>query len=396
MGYVYKITNTVNQKSYIGISIHEPEKRRIRDHLTGHGSRIIANAVKKYGRDAFTYEILEDNVFPALLPDLEVAYIAKFETVAPLGYNLTTGGEIGKTPSEETRRKMSEGLKGKNNPNYGKPCSEETRQKISETHKANPNRAFLGKNHSLETRRNLSEMNKGKKLSPETKHKLSEAGKGKSRNPHKSDVHTYYLHLPPDLPPIEKTRLVREKFLGTVANTTLYKWLAEWNGSSKPKYDPTYTASRTLFLSLPKTMSISEKRRILFDEFPNTQKDTMRHRIRKWSNTITPNRHPEYDDVYQFYFSLPQSMKLKEKRHQLCENYPHIRKSTICEWTRKWGDIDFPKQAGHIYKSDARKFYLALREKRNLKQARKSLYNEFPKVDRCTIRRWTAKWQSEI
>ena len=98
MGYVYKITNTVNQKSYIGISIHEPEKRRIRDHLTGHGSRIIANAVKKYGRDAFTYEILEDNVFPALLPDLEVAYIAKFKTVAPLGYNLTTGGEIGKTP----------------------------------------------------------------------------------------------------------------------------------------------------------------------------------------------------------------------------------------------------------------------------------------------------------
>ena len=30
MGFVYKITNTVNGKAYIGISIHEPEKRRIR------------------------------------------------------------------------------------------------------------------------------------------------------------------------------------------------------------------------------------------------------------------------------------------------------------------------------------------------------------------------------
>ncbi|MCG8626806.1 MAG: hypothetical protein MJE68_32990, partial [Proteobacteria bacterium] len=255
---------------------------------------------------------------------------------------------------------------------------------------------FLGKNHSLETRRKLSEMNKGKKLTLETRRKLSEVNKGRNTNPHKSDVHTYYLALPANLTPTEKTRLVREKFLGIVANTTLYKWLAEWNGSSKPKYDPTYTASRTLFFSLPKTMSISEKRKVLYDKFPNTNKETIRHRIRKWSNTITPNRHPEYDDVYQFYFSLPQSMELKEKRHQLCDNYPHIRRSTICEWTRKWSDIDFPKQAGHIYKSDARTFYLALPEKRNLKQARKSLYNEFPTVDRCTIRRWIAKWQSEI
>ena len=93
MGYVYKITNTVNSKSYIGISVHEPEKRRIKAHLSGHGNRILARAVKKYGRDAFTYEILEANVFDEFLPDLEVAYIANYNTVAPHGYNLTYGGE---------------------------------------------------------------------------------------------------------------------------------------------------------------------------------------------------------------------------------------------------------------------------------------------------------------
>ncbi|MYA71127.1 hypothetical protein F4009_05950 [Candidatus Poribacteria bacterium] len=39
MGYIYKITNTINNKSYIGISIHEPEKGRIKDHLSARGNQ---------------------------------------------------------------------------------------------------------------------------------------------------------------------------------------------------------------------------------------------------------------------------------------------------------------------------------------------------------------------
>ena len=42
MGSIYKITNTVNGKAYIGQTIHDAEKTRIRDHLngTGNGSRL--------------------------------------------------------------------------------------------------------------------------------------------------------------------------------------------------------------------------------------------------------------------------------------------------------------------------------------------------------------------
>ena len=183
MGYVYMITNTVNQKSYIGISIYEPEKGRIKEHLSGRGNRVLANAVKKYGKDAFTYEVLEANVFDEFLPDLEIAYIAKINTVAPHGYNLTSGGEKSKKFSEDTRRKMSQARKGKkssvetirkmsgeNNPNFGKPRSAKTRRKISEAQK--------GKIISAETRRKLSEVNKGKKLSEEHRRKIS--GKPKS------------------------------------------------------------------------------------------------------------------------------------------------------------------------------------------------------------------------
>ena len=150
MGYVYKITNTVNGKSYIGISIYEPESNRIRKHLTGHGSRVLANAVKKYGRDAFTYEILEENVFTELLPDLEVAYIAKFSTIAPKGYNLTLGGDgiIGLKHTEESREKMSRAHLGKTlsqdhrekigAANRGKIYSQETREKISNALRSRP------------------------------------------------------------------------------------------------------------------------------------------------------------------------------------------------------------------------------------------------------------------
>ena len=141
MGYVYKITNTVNQKSYIGISIHNPEKRRgrITDHFSGRGNRMLTRAIKKYGRDAFIYAILESNVFPELLPDLEKAYIKKFRTVVPSGYNLTHGGEKNKVPSDETRRKQSKAHKGRKQ-------SQETVRKRTETLRRNP--PMLGKTHS--------------------------------------------------------------------------------------------------------------------------------------------------------------------------------------------------------------------------------------------------------
>lgn len=126
MGYVYKITNTVNGKCY-GISVNEPEKDRIQKHLSGKGNLIIASAVKKYGRDASTYEVLEANVFDEVLPDLEVAYIAKLNTIVPHGYNLTHGGDSSGSPSEQTRQRISASLKGR-------PLPAETRRKIGLTH----------------------------------------------------------------------------------------------------------------------------------------------------------------------------------------------------------------------------------------------------------------------
>ena len=83
------------------------------------------------------------------------------------------GGSSGTIMSEETRRKMSESQKGKT-------VSEETRRKLSEAHK--------GKTVSEEHRRRLQSYNINKVVSEETKRKMSETRKGRPGKPHTEET----------------------------------------------------------------------------------------------------------------------------------------------------------------------------------------------------------------
>jgi endogenous inhibitor of DNA gyrase (YacG/DUF329 family) len=80
----------------------------------------------------------------------------------------------GKHHSEETKKKMSDAQKGKNNHNYGKHLSEEIKKKMSDANK--------GKHHSEKTRKKISDANKGKHFSEDTRKKISKAKKGKHRS----------------------------------------------------------------------------------------------------------------------------------------------------------------------------------------------------------------------
>ena len=297
MGYVYKITNTINNKAYIGISVHEPEKRRIRDHLSGRGNRIIAKAVEKYGKDAFTYEILEANVFPELLPDLEVAYIANFNTVAPHGYNLTHGGE-GNSCSEETRRKLS----GERHHFFGKQHSKEVRAKISKTLK--------GRALPEETKQKISKTMKGSTRPEETKQKISRSKKGKPL-------------------PEETKRKVSE----TMKRSGTSK------GEKNPNFHPDHIAVREYFFSLPSDMPMTKKRELLHTKFQNIQKATISRWIRKWqpnSEDYRFVRHHDHIAVREYFFLLPPDMSLTEKRKSLYTTFRNVSKSTIQRWVRKW------------------------------------------------------------
>ena len=83
----------------------------------------------------------------------------------------------GKHLSAETRKKMSEALKGKKCYIFGKHLSAETRKKMSEAQNGE-NNYWFGKHHSEETRKKMSESKKGKPKSAEARKKMSESKNG--------------------------------------------------------------------------------------------------------------------------------------------------------------------------------------------------------------------------
>jgi hypothetical protein len=198
-GYIYKTTNLVNEKSYIGQ--HKSKDWDL--NYIGSG-KLLKKAIKKYGKEYFQCFPLAWAWGKEELNKLEIDYIAHYKPE----YNIASGGEggnvgeeaykkiskalSGRKLPEETRRKIGEASKGNNyrqdyDPwNKGKIniYSEETIQKMSESKKnkyVGENNPFYGKHHTQKTKQKISEIHKGKIISEETKQKISEKLKGQKQ-----------------------------------------------------------------------------------------------------------------------------------------------------------------------------------------------------------------------
>lgn len=155
---IYKVTNLVNKKVYIGQTIRS---LKVRWSLHLYKGDALYSAINKYGKENFLIEIIDRAETLDELNNKEIEYIKLLKTVAPNGYNIRLGGNSGGKLSEETRkkiglsgkgrkhteewkRKASERSRGANNPmygkspNWGKVCSSETREKISIANKNRP------------------------------------------------------------------------------------------------------------------------------------------------------------------------------------------------------------------------------------------------------------------
>jgi len=91
-GCIYLITNPINGKVYVGQTIDYKTRMRKHKCAAKNPKQYIAKAIKKYGWENFTKEILIDEVPEEDLDNLEINYIDIYNSFGPGGYNLTKGG----------------------------------------------------------------------------------------------------------------------------------------------------------------------------------------------------------------------------------------------------------------------------------------------------------------
>ena len=214
-GYIYKITNKINSKFYIG----QKKSSVFVESYWGSGNLITA-AISKYGKDNFDREILQWCETRDELNAAEKYWISKYDATNK-GYNLSAGGEGGNWSPKgiegtrqgliryfsnpENRKKQSLKHKGLHLPtkgrtaandervrrraekqaedyrtgkrvpaNKGIPHKPETLKLMSEC-KLGEKNPFYGKHHSLESKQSMSEKLKGHVVTQECREKISKA-----------------------------------------------------------------------------------------------------------------------------------------------------------------------------------------------------------------------------
>ena len=169
-GIIYKITNKINNKVYIGQTIKKYGfKQRYSYDLTKNTKNLhLKSSIEKYGIDNFDIDEKFDIAYSKEeLDNKEKYWISYYKSNnTNYGYNLQDGGSNGK-PTQEVRDRMS-----KNNPKYllGKHLSKETRKKISNSLK--------GRNTTImteEIKQKISKTLTGRKLPIEIRNKIKKS-----------------------------------------------------------------------------------------------------------------------------------------------------------------------------------------------------------------------------
>jgi hypothetical protein len=110
--FIYKTTNLINGKIYVG------QYSGKKDNYLGSGL-LIKKAIKKYGRENFVRDILENDINDRVLLNIKEKYWIKFynSNNLEIGYNLTEGGDGVCNPDESVLDKISKSNQGKKRSN---------------------------------------------------------------------------------------------------------------------------------------------------------------------------------------------------------------------------------------------------------------------------------------
>lgn len=114
MYYVYKITNKINQKCYIGITHNLQERwtNHTSDYTIKTIKRPLYAAMKKYGKENFFIEILFEYITEQEAKEKEIKCIFEMQSLwNKNGYNISEGGSL---PTEKQRKDSSLRMKTQN------------------------------------------------------------------------------------------------------------------------------------------------------------------------------------------------------------------------------------------------------------------------------------------
>lgn len=169
---IYAIVNTVNEKRYIGSAVSLNIRKR--DHFNAlrkhtHCNSVLQKAWDKYTEAAFVFVILERVPDKEQLIAQEQQWLDGERPYGKNGYNIyrTAGSPLGVKQTDETKRKISQQLKG-NKYALGMRHSDETKSKISTANKGNEN--AKGHTRSSEHRQKISLANLGNTHGAGSKH----------------------------------------------------------------------------------------------------------------------------------------------------------------------------------------------------------------------------------
>ncbi len=168
---IYKIVNGINEKFYVGSAVNFRQrwvKHRNLLRANKHPNKYFQNSWNKHGEENFIFDIIEEVSKKEKLLEREQYYLDTLlfaqeyinkenKKFLEIGYNLcpTAGNMLGykhteeakrksrRIKSEQEKRKISNSLKGENNPNFGKSPSTKTLRKRSESMKGKTSRKVV-------------------------------------------------------------------------------------------------------------------------------------------------------------------------------------------------------------------------------------------------------------
>lgn len=178
---IYKITNTINNKVYIGQSDRLNEREREHFYRLGrneHSNEHLQRSYNKHGKDIFLFEIIEES------DDLnyrELYHINEYGGInSDSNYNLKD--PLTMEWSDYVKVKQSKVMSGENNPNHGNRWSDEQREKMSEKLKGKTLEERIGKKKAKIAKEKMSKSQTGRKHPDGVKEKIRKANVG-ANNP---------------------------------------------------------------------------------------------------------------------------------------------------------------------------------------------------------------------